>query len=125
MYVANQSHMIQKIKKWFYNHFTRPRHEYIKFTHKWSARSTFYQLNQEEILALAIDTSGLEPGALAFLGALQDATTTLWKNTAKADQDDYVHAAKEWSEKSPPSHIQSRQVGTSIHFIMSSYHCLT
>src|ERR1700761_296627 len=96
-----------------------------RFTHKWSARSTFYQLNQEEILALAIDTSGLEPGTPAFLGALQDATTTLWKNTAKADQDDYVHAAKEWSEKSPPSHIQSRQVGTSIHFIMSSYHCLT
>lgn len=65
-------------------------------------------MNREEILAHAIETSGLEPGALAFLGALQDATTTLWKTTAMADQDDYVEAAKEWSEKSPPPHIQSR-----------------
>ena len=81
-------------------------------------------MNREDILALAIETSGLEPGALAFLGALQDATTTLWKNTAKADQDDYVEAAMEWSEKAPPPHIQSRQVGASIHFVMSSYHCL-
>ena len=77
-----------------YNHYTQPRNEYTKFTRKWSARSTFYQLNREEILALAIKTSDLEPGTLAFLSALQDATLTLWKNTAKADQDDYVHAAK-------------------------------
>ena len=56
-------------------------------------------MNWEEILALAIETSDLESGASAFLDALQDATITLWKNTAKADQDDYVHAAKEWSEK--------------------------
>ena len=81
-------------------------------------------MNREEILALAIETSDLELGALAFLGALQDATTTLWKNTAKADQNDYVLAAKEWSEKSPPPHIQSRYAGESIHFIMPSYHCL-
>ena len=67
-------------------------------------------MNREEILALAIETSDLELGALAFLGALQDATTTLWKNSAKADQDDYVHEAKEWSVKSSPPHIQSRQV---------------
>ena len=72
-------------------HYTRPRNKYIKFTRKWSARSTFYQLNWEEILALAIETSDLELGTPAFLGALQDATTTLWKNTAKADQDDYCH----------------------------------
>ena len=124
MNVTDQSHMVQNIKKWFYNHYTQPRNEYIKFTHKWSARSTFYQLNREEILALAIETSDLEPGAPAFLGALQDATTTLWKNTTKADKDDYVHAAKEWSEKSPPPHIQSRYIGESIHFIMPSYHCL-
>ena len=82
------------------------------------------QLNREEILALAIETSDLEPGTPAFLGALQDATITLWKNTAKADQDDYVHAAKEWSEKSPPPHIQSRYIGASIHFIIPSCHCL-
>ena len=105
---TDHSHMVQKIQKWFYNHYTQPRHEYIKFTHKWSARSTFYQMNHEEIMAHAVETSGLEPGALALLGALQDATTALWKNTAMADQDNYVQAAKEWSEKSPPPHIQSR-----------------
>ena len=62
-------------------------------------------MNHEEILAHAIEASGLKPGALAFLGALQDATTALWKNTAEDDQGDYVEAAKEWSEKSPLPHI--------------------
>ena len=82
-------------------------------------------MNREEILAHAIEASGLEPGALAFLGALQDATTALWKNTAEDDQGDYVEAAKEWSEKSPLPHIQSRCVRASILFTMSKIHCFT
>ena len=100
--------MLKKIQKWFYNHYTRPRHDYIKFTRKWSARSAFYQLNREEILAHAMETSGLEPGEPAFLGALQDATTALLKQVSISDHADYAKAAEEWSEDSPPRHIQSR-----------------
>ena len=51
---------------------------------------------------------GLEPGEPAFLGALQNATTTLWKQLLLSDQADYAGAAKEWSNDSPPAHIQSR-----------------
>ena len=51
---------------------------------------------------------GLEPGKPAFLGAFQDATTTLWKQLSLGDQADYARAAKEWSNDSPSAHIQSR-----------------
>ena len=48
------------------------------------------------------------PGHPKFLGALQNATTTLWKALPPGDRDDYTKAAKEWSENTPPKHIQSR-----------------
>jgi hypothetical protein len=100
-------HMIQKIQKWFYNHYMRPRRHYTKFTRKWSARNAFYHLNRDEVLKLA-NVSGIEPGDPDFLGALQNATTTLWNKLSPGDQDDYAQAAKEWSEDTPPRHIQSR-----------------
>jgi hypothetical protein len=100
--------MIQKIQKWFYNHYIRPRRQYIKFTRNWSARNAFYHLNRDEVLKLAKEVSGTEPGHPGFLGALQDATTTLWSELSPEDQEDYVQAAKEWSENAPPKHIQSR-----------------
>jgi len=65
-------------------------------------------LNREDILAHAIETFGFELGKPAFLGALQDATTILWKQLSLRDQADYARAAKEWSTDSPPPHIQSR-----------------
>jgi len=100
--------LLQKIKKWFYNHYSNPRREYMKFTRKWSARSAFHQLNREEVLELARQESGLVPGHPQFLGALQRATTSLWDALSPEDVADYVKAAKEWSAESPPSHIQSR-----------------
>lgn len=100
--------IIQKIKKWFWNRYTRPRRQYTKFTRKWSSRNAFYHLNRDEVLTLAKDVSGAEPGDPGFLGALQDATTTLWNALDPLSQNDYVEAAKEWSEVSPPKHIQSR-----------------
>ncbi|KAF8257633.1 hypothetical protein EI94DRAFT_1708787 [Lactarius quietus] len=73
-----------------------------KFTHKWSSHSVFYQLNRDEVLELARETSGMDPGAPGFLGALQDATTVLWNALDADDQEDYAQAAKEWSQDAPP-----------------------
>lgn len=99
---------LQKVQKWFHNHYVRPMCQYVKFTRKWSARNAFYHLNRDEVLQLAEEVSGTEPGHPAFLGALQDATTTLWNEVSPEDQEDYVKAAKEWSEDTPPRDIQSR-----------------
>ena len=99
--------MPQKRQKWFYNHYVHPKHQYTKFTRKWSSWSVFYQLNRDEVLELARETSGFDPGALGFWGALQDVTTVLWNALPTDDQADYTQAAKEWSEDTPPSHVQS------------------
>jgi hypothetical protein len=101
-------HITQKIQKWFYNHYIRPQRQYIKFTRKWSARNAFYHFNRDEVLRLATEVSGTEPGHPGFLGAFQDALTTLWNELSPDDQEEYAQAAKEWSEDAPPSHIQSR-----------------
>ncbi|KAI9434764.1 hypothetical protein H4582DRAFT_2059889 [Lactarius indigo] len=102
----------QKIHKWFYNHYVRPKHQYIKFTRKWSARNAFYHLNRDEVLRLAKETSGTEPGSPAFIGALQDATTALWNELSIEDQEEYQESAREWSEKTPPKNIQSRMASS-------------
>ncbi|KAI9429894.1 hypothetical protein H4582DRAFT_2064504 [Lactarius indigo] len=101
-----------KIHKWFYNHYVRPKRQYIKFTRKWSARNAFYHLNRDEVLRLAKETSGTEPGSPAFIGALQDATTALWNELSIEDQEEYQESAREWSEKTPPKNIQSRMASS-------------
>ncbi|KAH9069394.1 hypothetical protein EDB83DRAFT_2314420 [Lactarius deliciosus] len=111
----------KRIQKWFYNHYVRPRREYIKFTRKWSARNAFYHLHRDEVLELAKEESGTEPGHSAFLGALQDATTTLWNELSVEDQEEYVNAAKEWSEKTPPKHIQSRMASSMRERIIQDF----
>ncbi|KAH8982338.1 hypothetical protein EDB86DRAFT_3086166 [Lactarius hatsudake] len=111
----------KRIQKWFYNHYVRPRHEYIKFTRKWSARNAFYHLHRDEVLELAKDVSGTEPGHSGFLGALQDATTALWNELSAEDQEEYVNAAKEWSEKTPPKHIQSRMASSMRERIIQDF----
>ncbi|KAN0129861.1 hypothetical protein V8E53_012333 [Lactarius tabidus] len=98
----------KKIRKWFYNRIDPPRCQYTKFTRRWATRSIFHQLNRDEIIELAKETSGLIPGHPQFLGALQNATTALWNALAPDDRDDYCKAAKEWSDDMPPKHIQSR-----------------
>ncbi|KAN0131057.1 hypothetical protein V8E53_011193 [Lactarius tabidus] len=104
----------EKIQKWFYNHYIRPKRQYTKFTRKWSTRNAFFQLNRDEIMVLATDVSGKEPGEPGFLGALQDATTSLLDDLTPEDRQEYADAAVEWTAETPPPHIQSR-MASSMH----------
>ncbi|KAH9013595.1 hypothetical protein EDB85DRAFT_2158062 [Lactarius pseudohatsudake] len=97
-----------KIRTWFYNHYSRPHRQLIKFTRKWSAQNAFYHRNKEEITQLAQKLSGGIPGSEAFLGALQDATTSLWKKLFIEEQEPYAEIATEWSEDRPPRDIQAK-----------------
>ena len=63
------------------------------------------------------EVSGNEPGHPGFLGALQDATTSLWDALSSEVQDDYVQATKEWSADSLPWHIQSRYAMIWVYFM--------
>jgi hypothetical protein len=56
--------ILQKIQKWFYNHYTSPKRHYTKFTRKWSARNAFYQMNHEEVLDCAKEDSGTRKSGL-------------------------------------------------------------
>ncbi|KAH9008808.1 hypothetical protein EDB84DRAFT_1446695 [Lactarius hengduanensis] len=98
----------RKIRTWFYNHYSRPHRQLIKFTRRWSARNAFYHDKKEEITKLAQRMSGGNPGSQAFLGALQDATTSLWKKLSIEEQEPYAEMAKEWSEDRPPRDIQAK-----------------
>ncbi|KAH8989762.1 hypothetical protein EDB86DRAFT_2831440 [Lactarius hatsudake] len=104
----------KKIRTWFYNHYSRPYRQLIKFTRKWSARNAFYHENKEEITQLAKKLSGGLPGSQAFLGALQDATTSLWKKLPIEEQEQYAEIAKEWSEDRPPRDIQAKMAQATI-----------
>ncbi|KAH9014686.1 hypothetical protein EDB85DRAFT_2157246 [Lactarius pseudohatsudake] len=52
--------------------------------------------------------SGGVPGSEAFLGALQDATTSLWMTLSSEEQVPYAERAKEWSEDRPPRDVQAK-----------------
>ncbi|KAH9017443.1 hypothetical protein EDB84DRAFT_1566833 [Lactarius hengduanensis] len=98
----------RKLRTWFYNHYSRPHRQLIKFTRKWSARNAFYHENKEDITELAKKMSGGVPGSEAFLGALQDATTSLWMTLSSEEQVPYAECAKEWSEDRPPRDVQAK-----------------
>ncbi|KAH8984884.1 hypothetical protein EDB86DRAFT_2833346 [Lactarius hatsudake] len=98
----------RKIRTWFYNHYSHPHRQLIKFTWKWSARNAFYHENKEEVMELAKKMSGGIPGSQAFLGALQDAMTSLWRELSSEGQEPYVEIAKEWSEDKPPRDVQAK-----------------
>jgi hypothetical protein len=66
-------------------------------------------------MELATETSGKQPGQPGFLGDLQDATTTLLNDLPPKDLEEYAQAAKEWSNESPPPHVQSRSVN---HYLL-------
>jgi hypothetical protein len=70
----------------------------------------FYQENKDEIGKLTRQISGGVPGSQAYLGALQDATTQLWKKLSSEEQQFYANLAKEWSDEKPPRHIQAKYV---------------
>ncbi len=101
---------MQKIRKWFYNHYSAPHHQIIKLTRKWSARNAFYHDKKAEITQLAQKLSGGAPESQAFLGSLQDTTTQLWKRLTIEEQDSYGEIAKDWSDNVPPRGIQARLV---------------
>jgi hypothetical protein len=100
----------QKIRTWFYNHYDHPHHQLIQFTQRWSAQNTFYHENKAEITELTQKICGGLPGSQEFLGALQDATTQLWKRLSSEEQVKYRELAKEWSNDRPPKHIQAKYV---------------
>ncbi|KAN0139064.1 hypothetical protein V8E53_003066 [Lactarius tabidus] len=103
---------MQKVRTWFYNHYDRPHRQLIRFTRRWSARNVFYHENKDKIGELTGQISGDVPGSQAYLGALQDATTRLWKERSREDQDSYAVRAKEWSDEKPPKHIQAKMANT-------------
>ena len=113
----------QKIKKWFYNHYSAPHRRTTKFIRRWSARNVFYHAKREEIMELAKQISGSAPGTQEFLGSLQPATTHLWNELSAEEQEGYAETARDWSENTPPNYIQSRQViyhGSENHTTNSS-----
>ncbi|KAF8262889.1 hypothetical protein EI94DRAFT_1808105 [Lactarius quietus] len=87
-----------KIRTWFYNHYDRPHRQLVKFTQRWSARNAFFHKKKPDIMELTQQISGGVPGSQAFLGALQDATTQLWKELPAEEQECYAELAKEWSD---------------------------
>jgi hypothetical protein len=64
----------------------------------------------DEVMMLTEEMSGAPPGSCAFLGCLQDATTTLWKKLPDEEQELYSRLAKKWSDKAPLPDIQARYV---------------
>ena len=100
----------QKAQTWFYNHYAHPHREFFKFIRRWSARNVFYQEYKDEIGKLTGQISGGVPGSQVYLGALQNATTQLWKKLSIKEQEFYVDLAKEWSDRKPPKHIQAKYV---------------
>jgi len=102
--------MTQKIRSWFYNNYEHPHRQMIRFTRRWSGRNAFYHGNKAKITELTQQISGGVPGSQAFLGALQDATTQLWKTLSSEEQEKYRELAKVWSNDRPPKHIQAKYV---------------
>ena len=100
----------QKARTWFYNHYAHPHRQLIRFIRRWSARNVFYQENKDEIGILTGQISGGVLGSQAYLGALQDATTQLWKKLSPERQEFYADLTKEWSDEKLPRHIQAKYV---------------
>lgn len=86
---------LQKIWTWFHNHSTHPYRQLIRFTRRWSGRNTFHHENMARVTELTQQISGGVPGSQAFLGALQDAASQLWKMLSTEEQAKYRELAKE------------------------------
>ncbi|KAN0138102.1 hypothetical protein V8E53_003991 [Lactarius tabidus] len=105
---SDTNNKLQKVRTWFYNHYDCPHRQLIRFTRRWSAQNTFYHENKDEIGELTEQISGSVPGSCAYLAALQDATTQLWKKLASDEQVTYANLANQWSDERPPKHIQAK-----------------
>lgn len=116
---------LQKIRKWFYNHYSRPERQYVKFIRRWSARNAFYHMCRDEVTIEAKALSGALPGSQAYLGALQDATTKLWRQLSDREQQIYIKLAKRWSDEPPPPHIQARYVSWLPFMLCGAHNIIT
>jgi hypothetical protein len=99
---------MQKIRKWFFNHYPQPARQYVKFTRKWSARNVYYHMCRDEVMIETERIAEAPPGSQEFLGHLQAVTTALWKALPLAEQDVFTSLAQKWSEEAPPPDIQAR-----------------
>ena len=111
--------LLQKIRKWFYNHYSPPERRYVKFIRRWSAQNTYYHMCRDEVMLEAQKMAGAPPGSQAFLGCLQDATTKLWKRLPPGNQQVYANLAKKWSDEFPPPNIQARYVSCPLYVCFS------
>lgn len=100
--------LLQKIRRWFYNHLDSPNCRTIKFVRKWSARNVLYHEKKKDITDRARQVSGGAPGSEAFLGELQNTITHFWNELSDAEIDEYEDKAAEWTVNVPPPHIQRR-----------------
>ena len=91
--------LLQKIQKWFYNHYSPPEWRYVKFIQRWSTQNTYYHMCQDEVMLEAQKMAGAPPDSQAFLGCLQDVTTKLWKQLSPGNQQVYANLAKKWSNE--------------------------
>ncbi|KAH9036288.1 hypothetical protein EDB84DRAFT_1437709 [Lactarius hengduanensis] len=104
----------EKIRKWYYNHYSPPHRQVIKFVRRWSARNVFYHEDKADIMKLAEDMSGAAPGTETFFGSIQDATTELWKKLPVEEQERFAQTAEEWSDNGPPKGIQAKMASAAI-----------
>ncbi|KAH9030531.1 hypothetical protein EDB85DRAFT_2245636 [Lactarius pseudohatsudake] len=104
----NKKEAKQKIRKWYYNHYSPPHHQVIKFVRRWSARNVFYHEDKADIMKLAEDMSGAAPGTETFFGSIKDATTELWKKLPVEEQERFAQTAEEWSDNGPVKGIQAK-----------------
>ncbi|KAH9009125.1 hypothetical protein EDB84DRAFT_1571484 [Lactarius hengduanensis] len=110
----NKKEAKQKIRKWYYNHYSPPHRQVIKFVQRWSARNVFYHEDKADIMKLAEDMSRAAPGTETFFGSIQDATTELWKKLPVEEQERFAQTAEEWSDNGPPKGIQAKMASAAI-----------
>ncbi|KAH8990031.1 hypothetical protein EDB86DRAFT_3193778 [Lactarius hatsudake] len=110
----NKKEAKQKIRKWYYNHYSPPHRPVINFVRRWSARNVFYHEDKVAIMKLTEDMSGAAPRTQDFLASIQDATTELWKKLSVEEQERFAQTAQEWSDHGPPKGIQAKMASAAI-----------
>jgi len=118
VHITHESYT-QKIRKWFYNNYQSLKHEYFRFSRKWSARSVYFHKNRALVLEQTTKTSGLSSGQPGFASALQIELSNLWKELSFTEQDEYQTLASEWSVDKPPQNVQARSAPLDIIQMLS------
>ena len=87
--------LLQKIRKWFYNHYSPPERRYVKFIRRWSARNTYYHMCRDEVMLEAQKMAGCQGLAVPWYarrerGAVE--TNGQWFNGSKVQMRTRVQA---------------------------------